>query len=113
MHSIDNCIQFWCLPTSESTNPWGRLEYTCERKTWSSKVTKRQGFKHCYDGSIHNKKTTNVNKFGQMIKNGVRTDTTLVVLRKSQPFLQRNYKQYEHYDKMRPVSNKPARLYGC
>ena len=48
-----------------------------------------------------------------MIKNGVRTDTTLVVLRKSQPFLQRNYKQYEHYDKMRPVSNKPARLYGC
>ena len=49
-----------------------------------------------------------VNNGGYAPKNG----TTLVDLKLFQSFLCRNFKNYEHYEKMRPVNNKPARLYG-
>ena len=39
------------------------------------------------------------------------TDNTLKDLKNFQDFLYRNFKDYENYDEMRPVSNQPARLY--
>ena len=48
------------------------------------------------------------------IENGIykeTTDTTLHDLKLFQDFLYRNVKDYKDYEKMRPVSNRPARLY--
>ena len=39
-------------------------------------------------------------------------DTTLNYLKLFQNFLQRNFKSYEKYDKMRPVTNQPAKLFA-
>ena len=49
------------------------------------------------------------------IKNGIykeTTDTTLHDLKLFQDFLYRNFKDYKDYEKMRPVSNRPAWLYA-
>ena len=49
------------------------------------------------------------------IKNGIykeTTDTTLHDLKLFEDFLYRNFKDYEDYEKMRPVSNHTARLYA-
>ena len=40
------------------------------------------------------------------------TDSTINDLQNFQNFLYRNFGKYEHYDKMRLISNKPANLYG-
>ena len=63
---------------------------------------------------------TNYNNIMQkMIDDGIKnkiyeetTDNTLKDLKNFQDFLYRNFKDYENYDEMRPVSNQPARLYG-
>ena len=59
------------------------------------------------------------NKFHRMIEedinNGVKTptnDATLEDLKLLHSFPYRNFKNYENYEKMCPVSNRPARLYG-
>ena len=39
-------------------------------------------------------------------------DQTFKDLKTFQVFLYRNFKDFEHYDKMRPENNQPARLYG-
>ena len=39
-------------------------------------------------------------------------DNTLDDLKKFQDFLYRNFNIYKHYNKMRPESNQPARIYG-
>ena len=39
-------------------------------------------------------------------------DTTLKDLKRFQDFLYRNFKNHKHYDKMKPVTNQPARIYG-
>ena len=49
------------------------------------------------------------------IKNGIykkAMDTTLHDLKLFQDFLYRNFKNYKDYEKMRSVSNRPARLYA-
>ena len=49
------------------------------------------------------------------IKNGIykeSTDTTSHDLKLFQDFLYRNFKDYKDYEKIRPVSNHPARLYA-
>ena len=51
----------------------------------------------------------------QGVKNGIykeTTDTTLHDLNLFQDFLYRNFKDYKDYEKMRPVSNRPTRLYA-
>ena len=60
-----------------------------------------------------------VKKFDEMLADGVRngiyestTDTTFSDLSKFQSFLYRNFRDYQYYDKMRPQSNQPARLFG-
>ena len=39
-------------------------------------------------------------------------DQTFKELKRFQEFLYRNFREFEHYDKMRPDHNQPARLYG-
>ena len=60
-----------------------------------------------------------VAKFENMIQDGINNgtykltvDSTIKDLQKFQNFLYRNFGKYEHYDKMRPISNKTAKLYG-
>ena len=51
----------------------------------------------------------------ERIKNGIykeTTDTTLHDLKLFQDFLYSNFKDYKDYEKMRPFSNRPARLYA-
>ncbi|XP_066923867.1 uncharacterized protein [Clytia hemisphaerica] len=60
-----------------------------------------------------------VNKLQAMINEGIdqgvykhSDDNTLIDLKRFQDFLYRNFRKYEHYEKMRPTSNAPAKLYG-
>ena len=72
------------------------------------------------DSSVVIMNRTNYNNIMQkMIDDGIKnkiyeetTDSTLKDLKNFQDFLYRNFKDYENYDEMRPVSNQPARLYG-
>ena len=72
------------------------------------------------DSSVVIMNRTNYNNIMQkMIDDGIKnklyeetTDITLKNLKNFQDFLYRNFKDYENYDEMRPVSNQPARLYG-
>ena len=58
-------------------------------------------------------------KLESMIEEGINKgtyilsdDQTFKELKRFQEFLYRNFRQFEHYDKMRPEHNQPARLYG-
>ena len=58
-------------------------------------------------------------KFETMVKEGIKngiyketTDTSLHDLKLFQVFLYRNFKDYKDYEKIRPVSNRTARLYA-
>ena len=60
-----------------------------------------------------------IEKLENMLEDGIskgtykRTDdTTLQDLKRYQDFLYRNFYNYEHYKKMYPQSNQPAKLYG-
>ena len=60
-----------------------------------------------------------ITKIQGMIDDGIRNkvyepavDKTLKDLKQFQDFLYRNFRKFEHYDKMKPVSNQPARIYG-
>ena len=60
-----------------------------------------------------------VSKIQNMIDDGIRkgvysatSDNTLPELKQFQNFLYRNFKNYEHYDKMFPSSNQPGQIYG-
>ena len=64
-------------------------------------------------------KSDYINKLEEMITEGIEKgvyeiseDNTLQDLKRFQDFLYRNFKTYEHYDKMYPSSNSPAKLYG-
>ena len=59
------------------------------------------------------------NKVETMINKGIKSgryvecqDTTLSDLKLFQEFLWWNFKNYENYDKMRPVVNQPIKLFG-
>ena len=60
-----------------------------------------------------------VSKIQKMIDDGIRkgvysatSDNTLQELKQFQNILYRNFKNYEHYDKMFPSSNQPGQIYG-
>ena len=65
------------------------------------------------DGKKYFKKLESMAKEG--IKNGIykeTTDTTSHYLKLFQDFLYCNFKDYKDYEKIRPVSNRPAQLYA-
>ena len=64
-------------------------------------------------------KTDYISKMQGMIDEGISNgtyqeadDDTLGELRRFQDFLYRNFYKYKYYNKMRPDSNRPARLFG-
>ena len=64
------------------------------------------------------KRTDYINKLETMINKGIESgtyveceDTTLSGWKLFQDFLRRNFKNYEKYEKMKPVANQPAKLF--
>ena len=65
------------------------------------------------------KRTDYINKLETMINKGIESgtyveceDTTLSDLKLFQDFLRRNFKNYEKYEKIRPVANQPVKLFA-